>query len=222
MNTTEQMIDPKILEQLTPLAQQYGPFFFAVLFVLLVPFMGQTWFRGFLEMRIEKGQERDAALEVYKFYWKSGIVAGLCLVFFAVTWWFYVQNKHLQIEAMLRAEQVKKMQESYFKSRVITGYIKGINGDDVFSPTANSDYTLSVVPTKFGDIEKIWFVIVFSDIPNEKQEVEFVHVSKAKSRDASAGGEASRIRVCIHGLPRELEFQRGQTPQFNVSCGAMM
>jgi hypothetical protein len=89
------MPDPAKIESFSSLAAQYGPFFFSVLFVLFVPVLGQTWFAAALKARVQDPQQKQRALDVYRFYWMSGVVAGFVLVAVSICWWVYVQTNYV-------------------------------------------------------------------------------------------------------------------------------
>ena len=79
---------PETARDFTSLAAQYGPFFFAVVFVLFIPIVGQKWFAAMLQHESQRDDERAEGLKVYKFYFVSSVVAGLALVAASTGWWF--------------------------------------------------------------------------------------------------------------------------------------
>jgi hypothetical protein len=78
-------------ERFVWLSSQYAPFFFAVFFILIVPILGQTYFRKFILTRTKSEEERKIAVKLYSFYWMSGIIFGLFLVITAIIWYMYLQ-----------------------------------------------------------------------------------------------------------------------------------
>ncbi|WP_088360692.1 MULTISPECIES: hypothetical protein [Rhodomicrobium] len=211
---TETLPTPDTLEKFSAIAQQYGPFFFAVVFIFFVPVMGQRWFRSFLESRTASGEERNAALAAYTFYWKTGTVSGLILVFAAVGWWIHVQRTYLNRAQLAAADK-----------RIISGFILGLTEDYEFIPSiAENKYKMYVekIAQKGNTIFR--YVIIFDDIPagNELVDFQYLPPSSIGASDQVYGAKTHRLSICIKQCNGALEIiqEKNQSPRFNKSCGA--
>jgi hypothetical protein len=208
------------------LASQYGPFFLAILFVLFVPLLGQMYFAEFLRQRTEQGAERDAALQVYKFYWLQGVVAGLSLVAISVAWWLYVQYAHiLPAQRDFSRAQFEALVQKRAREFVFEGIIRDASDDDMFLFDTNKPYRLYTYMPPNLVPPVVQFVAVFPAPPSPKQVIYFSYGSRAGYEAAKAEKKGYRphpIKLCLDRPSSELWMVRddkGQKPpHFDKDC----
>lgn len=223
-------------------AALYGPFFFSLLFILLVPVLGQYWFSRMLQARTTGSrEERSRAMQVYRFYWVSGVIAGLVLMFSSSLWWGYVQWSYVlpaQDRAQAVAEQlqlatakaaVNKAIREALHQRVVEGVITGVSPNDMFLPEpGRQDYRLYVFPITNQVPMVARFVVIFDGIPPEKPIIRLPYMDRRTYNAiiAARGGfleeQPSMLTLCIgRHHPSEFSLVRNDDtgPHLNVHCG---
>lgn len=225
------IVDPlkqaESFSKLSGVASEYGPFFFALLFILFVPVIGQAWFSKMLQSKVRPGLERQKALEVYQFYWMSGVVTGLILVIVSVGWWIYVERNYVLPE---RPAALNELISQELSRRIFEGTIRGVSTDDMFiQDLGNPDYKLYPYVAETDRLRVVRFVVIFSKEPPKDLVVQFLYMSRA-TMDALAnpggGGQAYgfseplRIPLCIRKASREVSIVRDPKngPRFNATC----
>ena len=198
--------DPKGWSEFAAVASQYGPFFFALLFVIFVPFLGQRYFRDFLEQRSTTPEERQTALQVYKFYWLSGIVTGLVLVAASVAWWFYVQAAYVLPAriALVEATILEATDEDLFMY-------------DVFSP----DYRVYAYHVSWINPPVTKVAIVLKREPKPDQVLDLRYMTKAAYKAAILGNTAIKpapVPFCLRHREMTLVRRDGAQPHFDKKC----
>lgn len=198
--------DPQTLSLFTTLAAQYAPFFFALLFVVFVPILGQQFFKAFLEQKTSAGIERDAAMKVYSFYWMSGIVTGLMLVATSVAWWLYVQYAYVLPTRI----------------SVYEGVIRNVQEDDMFMyDIFSSDYTVYAYYLPWVAPPVIKFAIVFKKEPGKTDTIKLSYISK-KSYEAARDGKIAfsplEIPFCLKHKDVRLMHDAASPPRFDKQC----
>jgi hypothetical protein len=202
----EQIGDPDKWSQLTVLAAQYAPFFFALIFVVFVPIAGQQFFRAFLEQRTSAGVEREAAMRVYTFYWMSGIVTGLVLVALSVAWWFYVQYTHI-----LPA-----------RVSIYEGVIRNAGEDDmIMYDIFSNEYTVYVYYLPWVSPPVIRFAVVFKKEPGRNQAIKLNYISRKSYEAARLENRAifpHEIPLCLEHRELKLVREKEAPPRFDKQC----
>jgi hypothetical protein len=198
-------LNPGLLEQLSAIAEQFGPFFFALLFIIFVPAMGQKYFANFLKQRASRGQERAVALEAYTFYWKTGIVTGLILVVISVWWYIYVKMHQIQIR----------------NTSVFEAVIRGIQDDDDFVLDPGfKDYSAYYyrVPDIRPPVMKVAIVFRANSVTGPTVELHYMNrrTYAAKQKD---GGILHAIPFCLRYQEVQLIHESAdKPPRFDRVC----
>jgi len=209
-------------EKIANIASQYGPFFFAVLFILFVPVVGQKWFSKALEKRsVGSEQERQKALEIYSFYWLSGVKTGIVLVGVSIVWWAFVQIKYTLPDADSKFRQ--KVSDEISR-RIFQGVIRGANDDDIFIYDFNNpQYSIYVYPQKNQTPMLIRYVVVFSDDPPKNFPVQLMYMNR-KTYEALVSTNTGYVPIalsfCIENDARDISIIKDPAtpPHFSFSC----
>ena len=208
------------------LASQYGPFFFAILFVLFVPVLGQMYFAEFLKKQTAAGVEREAALQVYKFYWLQGVVTGLALVAVSVAWWLYVQYAHiLPAQRDFSRARFDELVQKRAREFVFEGIIRDARDDDMFYFDFTRDYRIYTYMPPNVSPRVVQFAVIFPAPPPADQVIYFSYGSKAGYQAALAtNGEypPHRIKLCLNRAPQDVWMVRDEKadkpPHFDKAC----
>lgn len=78
---------PEAVEFYTRLAYEFGPFLFAILFMLLITYMAHRFYQGVRKRTSPKPSVKERA--AYRFFFISSFSFGMVLVVASVGWWFY-------------------------------------------------------------------------------------------------------------------------------------
>lgn len=177
IDTTSIMKQTDQIGDLASIAAQYGPFLFAILFILFVPYLGQKWFSAILQARIAgNAQERAAHVQVYRFYWVSGIIMGLALTVLSVSWWLYVQ---MRLTLPSYENQIENRVSAEISKRIFEGVIRGTNDDDMFiSDNANSTYRIYLFPLRNQVPMIVHFAVIFTQTPQPNSLIHVEYMDK--------------------------------------------
>jgi len=211
--------DVGLLGQLSSLAIQYGPFLMMLIFVLVVPFTGQRWFSKILQTKLAgSDQERVASIQVYEFYWKSGVVCGLVLTGISVAWWIYVQ---LCYSLPTSEEQFNKRVSEALAKRVIAGTILGASDDDYFIPADDKNYKVYIYPRKDLTPMKVEFLIRFLEDPEADfhVKVQYMHKRTYENLKMNNNGYIPAVlEFCPDMDLTAVSFVNDPKPSFNPAC----
>jgi len=94
MNTTANW-----LEVLTNASFLYGPFFFAILFILVVTRMAHSYYKSINERTTPPASPEEK--KTYRMFFIASISVGIVLVFTAVGWWIYAQFQTHTLEGTI-------------------------------------------------------------------------------------------------------------------------
>jgi hypothetical protein len=152
------------LEQPASFAQKYGPFFFAVLLLVLAPFLCRLLFAKSFGQK--KQRASDPEYQDFRFYFRSTIVAGLICTALGVLWFFYENYNQVTQTNVLVAELKKKVTdlEGELKGRynTVAGLISaGLEPEDQLH--AFLDPQRSTVVARAPESKNSWFFIIISD-----------------------------------------------------------
>ncbi|HUI34803.1 MAG TPA: hypothetical protein VLX67_04650 [Stellaceae bacterium] len=75
---------------LVGLAEQFGPFLFAILFILVVTRTAHQWFR---EAVSRTPHANPAEIRTLRFYFILSVYCGIGAMILSVGWWFYAQTR---------------------------------------------------------------------------------------------------------------------------------
>jgi hypothetical protein len=82
-------IDVTTFETLTRLAQQYGPFLFALLFILVVTRTAHEYYQECNTRTQPRASESEK--KTYRSYFISSVWVGIALMLISIGWWIYAQ-----------------------------------------------------------------------------------------------------------------------------------
>jgi hypothetical protein len=82
-------MDVSTLETITRLAAQYGPFLFAMLFILVVTRTAHTYYRESNMRQQPRASEEEK--KTYRSYFTTSAWVGVALALLSIGWWIYVQ-----------------------------------------------------------------------------------------------------------------------------------
>lgn len=89
----------KILELLANASFLYGPFFFALLFVLVVIRTAHSYYTRVCERSSPQASPEEK--KTYQIFFHVSVAAGTLLVFTAVGWWIYAQLQRHTLEGVI-------------------------------------------------------------------------------------------------------------------------
>jgi hypothetical protein len=84
-------VDLSVIETITQLAEQFGPFLFAVLFILVVTRTAQGYYKECATR--EHPPASDQEVRTYRLYFLCSVWVGIAVMGLSLGWWFYVQAK---------------------------------------------------------------------------------------------------------------------------------
>jgi hypothetical protein len=84
-------IDLGTIETLTKLADQFGPFLFAILFILFVPRVARGYYVACMTRTAPPAGEQEQ--KTYRFYFVTSIVVGIAVMVASIGWWIYAQAR---------------------------------------------------------------------------------------------------------------------------------
>jgi hypothetical protein len=89
----------KWLEVLTNASFLYGPFFFAILFMLVVTRMAHSYYKSVNQRTTPPASPEEK--KTYRLFFIASISVGIVLVFTAVGWWIYAQLQTHTLEGTI-------------------------------------------------------------------------------------------------------------------------
>ena len=84
-------IDLGTIETLTKLADQFGPFLFAILFIVFVPRVARGYYDDCMKRTAPPSTEQEQ--KTYRFYFITSIVVGIAVMTSSIVWWVYAQAR---------------------------------------------------------------------------------------------------------------------------------
>jgi cbb3-type cytochrome oxidase subunit 3 len=95
------------IERFATTAFELGPFFFSILFMLVIVGMAHKFYR---KVNLRSNPEASAAeKKCYQIYFVSSFVAGIILVFISVGWWMYTHGKKHTLRGAIVGLGVKQI-----------------------------------------------------------------------------------------------------------------
>jgi hypothetical protein len=130
MNTT---MDLSVLTSIVSLAEQFGPFLFSILFILVVPRIAQKYYR---EANIRTPPASDAEKNTYRIYFIGSVICGILVMGASIGWWFFWQSRGTFVYqvAILGLKEDETIASQFFSKRSPRPVIAGALGlhDDFF------------------------------------------------------------------------------------------
>jgi hypothetical protein len=114
------------IEKLTILAKDFGPFMFAILFAIFVPFLSHKWYNQSLERTSPPAS--DAEKKTYRIYFISSIVAGFVLITATTAWWFYenMQKNHVYQVTIKGLGEKESIDSDYYHMSILRNPSSGM------------------------------------------------------------------------------------------------
>jgi hypothetical protein len=206
-----------VLERLVMLASQYGPFLFAMLYTILVPYVGQRWFASTLKSTSIGNEDREKAIKLYAFYWISGVILGLVLVILSAIWWIYVQLYY----SLPQSQQQNISNE--ISLHVYTGVIQNVNSHDMFFESDDPEYKIYLAPVQ-SDPTLMRFAIIFQVVPPANHPINLKWAFKQsyeRLREADKGYNPWPMQFCLRRTYNKISLMRDADgiPHFEPACG---
>ncbi|HEY1474323.1 MAG TPA: hypothetical protein VGF53_09600 [Pseudolabrys sp.] len=80
-----------VIEALTNLAQEFGPYLFAILFIVFVPRIAHGYYTACATRTAPPPGKQE--LNVYRLYFVSSVGVGIVVMGLSISWWFYQHAK---------------------------------------------------------------------------------------------------------------------------------
>ena len=112
-------------ERMVQLAEQFGPFLFAVLFILVITRTAHRYYREAITRTEPPASPEER--RTYRFYFLCSIWAGLAVMSLAIGWWLYANwrgNNFYQV-AILNLRENEGISTNYFTKKVSRPVIVG-------------------------------------------------------------------------------------------------
>jgi hypothetical protein len=181
-------IDLTTLETVVRLAQQYGPFLFAILFILIVTRTAHKYYKECNTRAAPAASEEEK--RAYRFYFVVSIWSGIAVMVLSIIWWIYAQvagTNIYQVAIVGLAPDESVLSQYYFKNvpRPTPPGMTSLH-DDYFI-IAQSE------PFKIGDKFDFYYFKIPSDSP------------------------APAAAVGISGKPIEIKYSGNKIDTFQIS-----
>jgi hypothetical protein len=134
-----------MVETMTRLAAQYGPFLFAMLFILVVTSTAHKYYRESNTRQPPASEEERAT---YRSYFRTSVWVGIGLTLVSIGWWFIAQfhgptNFEIAVVGLQPGETIAS---NYYSQDVAEPMIQGT------IPLHDSKFMVNkAVPLKIGD-----------------------------------------------------------------------
>lgn len=144
------------LTTLVSLAEQFGPFLFAILFILVVTRTAHQWYR---EAVTRSQHANPAEIRTLRLYFVLSVYCGIGAMLLSVGWWFYAQTRGMYYYQFSIAELQNddQINSQYFNKTVPMPLVEG-------TVQLRDEYFLIGQPTPFSKGQK--FTIQYFRLPN--------------------------------------------------------
>lgn len=174
-------------------AQKYGPFFFAIAFLVVVPFIGLSIFKRSVG-KSGNGRNYQKAYDDFRFFLRASVFGGLVCVAVAVGWWIY-QNYHevgqtkTLVADLTRQVSALKTAIAEKKYAVVGLIVDGVRDNDEFMPTF-ADQKRTIMFSRIPPTNSLLFLVLSDeDIPPTLDMVvswgQYDQVANTRSRPVS-------------------------------------
>jgi hypothetical protein len=118
-------VDLSTVETITRLAEQFGPFLFAILFILVVTRTARGYYLECMTRTAPPPLEQEQ--KTYRFYFLCSVWVGVIVMALSIGWWFYAQSKgtHVYQVAIVDLKADEKVLADYFFKQVQRPTIPG-------------------------------------------------------------------------------------------------
>jgi len=182
------------IEALTRLAEQFGPFLFALLFIIFVTRTAHGYYAGCMARTAPPPTEQET--KTYRLYFISSFVVGIVVMTLSVGWWFYRQAKGnyvYQISILNLAPEEKVVSEYYSRTNIRQS-IPGIapNHDALFLIVRDKPYAVG-------------------------QTLSFQYVKQTPAAVSSGAGSSSLIGSALSPTLIEVKYEGGTFLAYKVT-----
>jgi hypothetical protein len=140
MNTTT---DLSVFTSIVSLAEQFGPFLFSILFILVVPRIAQNYYR---EANIRMPPASEEEKNTYRIYFIGSVVCGILVMGASIGWWFFWQSQGTFVYqvAIVGLKEDETIASQFFNKRAPRPVIPGAVGlhDDYFVLVQNQPFNV--------------------------------------------------------------------------------
>lgn len=166
-------------------ALQYGPFLFAIIFILIVPpYAHAIWRRSFAASIA--GQDQNGLLAEGRLYFRSSWQFGVCLVVCSILWWMYTQS-------------VDSSTHAY------SGYISVPHQEDQLG-SMSPDGNEYLVPTTIDGNVQYRFVYISPTKLNGTVDI-YISYTNTKAVAAATGQGVPSLPITIKLTPGQTHYQ---------------
>jgi len=111
-------VDLSTVETVTRLAEQFGPFLFAILFILVVTRTAHSYYRDCATRKDPPPSHQE--LKTYRLYFLCSIWVGIAVMGLSIGWWIYAQSKenHVYQVAVVDLKPDEDVLADYFFKKV--------------------------------------------------------------------------------------------------------
>jgi len=140
---------------LVGLAEQFGPFLFAILFILVVTRTAHQWYR---EAVSRTPHANPAEIRTLRFYFILSVYCGIGATILSVGWWFYAQTRGMYYYQFSISELANEdeINSQYFSKLAPMPALAG-------APQLHDEYFLVGQPEPFSKGQK--FIIQYYRLP---------------------------------------------------------
>jgi hypothetical protein len=151
------MLDMATLTTIVRLAEDFGPFLFAILFILVVTRTAHTWYREALVRTTPHANPGE--IRTLRFYFLLSIYCGVFAMVLSIGWWIYNQSRgqYIYQAAIIDLGEDEETGSDYFNKMIIRPLVQG-------AKPIHDTYFLFVQTTPFVIGDK--FTIEYYKIPH--------------------------------------------------------
>jgi hypothetical protein len=132
------------IEALTRLAEQFGPFLFALLFIIFVSRTAHGYYAECMARTAPPPTEQET--KTYRLYFMSSFAIGVVVMGLSIGWWFYRQAKgnYVYQISIINLEPDEKVISEFYSRTNVRQSIPGIapNHDALFLVVRDQPYTV--------------------------------------------------------------------------------
>jgi len=113
------------LENVSAVAQQYGPFFFALLFVLIVPTTAHKWYNDATKKKLPDNIDGKAIvshqISTYRLYFLTSVIAGIAFTIIAIAYyvWIHLFGNYVYQFAVLGLTDRQHVASNFYSLRTV-------------------------------------------------------------------------------------------------------
>jgi hypothetical protein len=134
-----------VIESLTNLAQEFGPYLFAILFIVFVPRIAHGYYTACATRTAPAPGKQE--LDVYRLYFVSSVGVGIVVMGLSISWWFYQHAKtkfiyQISINDLTSLERVAS--EYYYRDNPHQSILPGVAAthDALFLIVRNEPFSI--------------------------------------------------------------------------------